>query len=167
MTSTLLRPTFKHQTTLSSEQVFDRLRGQADSSSGRFRIQVAGAQAMVSIVESDRHFWSPWLHLDIRQMESAREVFGRFSPHPSIWTGFMFAYLAMAVLTFFSAVLGTSQLIAGQTAWGFWLILIWILVCIALWIASQIGQRLATQQMEFLSNVVSDALQTRQTQRPN
>jgi hypothetical protein len=116
--------------------------------------QVTRDHALISFVESKRHFWSPWLHLELRQSETQREIYGRYSPHPSIWTAFMFSYLSLFVLTFFAAIIGCAQCIAGEPPWAFWFIPVCLTLAILLWLASRTGQRLAHDQMEELTDRV-------------
>lgn len=116
--------------------------------------QVTRDHALISFVESKRHFWSPWLHLELRQSENSREIYGRYSPHPSIWTAFMFSYLSLFVLTFFAAIMGCAQCIAGEQAWAFWIIPACLSLAVFLWLASRTGQSLAHDQMEELTERV-------------
>jgi hypothetical protein len=118
--------------------------------------QVARDHALVSFVESHRHFWSPWLHLELRKSDSSRQIYGRFSPHPSIWTGFMFSYLALAVTAFFACIFGLAQTLAGESAWAFWVMPACAVIAVLLWIAARTGQRLAHQQMVELTELVQE-----------
>lgn len=129
-----------------------------DSSNADYQGQFAGDHAMISIVESKRHFWSPWMHLEIRERESGRIVFGRFSPHPSIWTGFMFAYLAIAVIVFFATMFGISQQLSAQTPWAYYVIPGGGLLAIILWFAAKTGQNLAQQEMRQMKAKVEACL---------
>ena len=49
--------------------------------------RVLGHHLTLTVRERDRHFWSPWLTLDVRNQQGAEgcHVHGRFNPHPSIW----------------------------------------------------------------------------------
>lgn len=113
---------------------------------------------MISIDESKRHFWSPWMHLEIRQEEGNRIVEGRFSPHPSIWTGVMFSFLAIACLSFFAVILGMSQQLMGQTPWAYWLILLGISAAVLVWFVSKTGQKLAHEEMEEMRSRIEQCL---------
>lgn len=121
--------------------------------------------AMIAFVESKRHFWSPWMHLEYRSDE-AENVFARFSPNPSIWTGFVMAYLAMVVLTFFSIILGVSQQLAQQIPWGYYCLPAWPLISLGLWWASKIGQHLAKDEMELMKSLVERCALNETTDHP-
>lgn len=121
---------------------------------GQFRRRFA----MISFVERERHFWSPWLHLDLRQTDEVTVLHGRFSPHPSIWTGLVFGYLALTVLAFFGAVFGFSQWLSGETPWGCVVIPVVAVLGMLVWITSQVGQRLAHDEMVELKHCIETAV---------
>lgn len=159
------RPTFEIQTELQPNEVLVRLRGIVELAPERFAGQFREGHGLLSIAKRERHFWSPWLHLDVRERSTesrqvAHVLFGRFSPHPTIWTGFMFSWLGLTVLTFFSAIFGCSQQLAGERPWGYWLIPAWILLAVTLWFAAQIGQRLAHVQLVELKQAVEESLES-------
>lgn len=179
LTSFSLRPCIATTTPLPCNEFMSRLQQVVEESEeieGKFRT----GHAMISIIESRRHFWSPWMHLECRTVDSPlpysdsekpaesnatgskvteNNVIARFSPHPSIWTGIMLAYLSLVVLTFFTLILGYSQQLAQQPSWGYYLVPVWAAVGIALWAMSQVGQRLATQEMEGLIKLVESCLE--------
>lgn len=153
-----MRPTFLLETERSVEDVVNCVKDALTNNSGTYRGRFAGEHAMISIDESERHFWSPWLHLEVRELEDKREVFGRFSPHPSIWTGFMMTYLAMATAIFFALMFGFSQMMIGNPPWAFSVIPFALAIAGSLWLASQAGQRLAHAEMEGLSKLIEDSV---------
>ena len=128
-----------------------------DDFDGQFTRQ----HAMISIDESKRHFWSPWMHIEVRDGNPDRQIFGRFSPHPSIWTGFMFSYLSLVVLMFFSLMLGISQQMTGLAPWGYYLIPVLLLIAGVLWLVSKVGQGLARDEMQRMKESVEACLARR------
>ena len=158
MTTIRLRPTFSVSIQEDAAETMARIDGAVKQRASELTGQFRGSHAMISIVDSKRHFWSPWLHLDIRELESDRQLVGRFSPHPSIWTAFMFSYLSLAVLSFFSLVIGSSQQMAGQYAWGYVVLPICILVAVILWLVSQAGQKLAQDEMQLMKSIVESSV---------
>ena len=106
MSSVRFRPTFSIATDLDSSEIMKRIGEVVANNSDKLVGQLKSNHAMISIVERERHFWSPCLNLEYREFDSSNELLGRFSPHPSIWTGFIFAYLPLVMLAFFSLILG-------------------------------------------------------------
>lgn len=158
MSNGQLRPTFSIPTDLSAGKMVERVRATVADQREDLQGQFTNDHAIISIVESKRHFWSPWLNLEVRDCEESLIVFGRFSPHPSIWTGFMFTYLALGVLIFFSSIIGMAQQVIGTSAWGYGLVPIWIVCGIGLWLTSQAGQQLATEEMQRMKETVELAI---------
>lgn len=155
MTTVRLRPTFSVPTDLEVSDLFSRLQRAVDDEP-EYEGKFASRHALISVSQANRHFWSPWLHVEVREQEDVHTVFGRFSPHPSIWTAFTFSYLAIGVLIFFSAIFGWSQQLAGESAWTFFLIPVWLVIALLLWVVSQVGQRLASDQMHELKAFLLD-----------
>lgn len=80
---------------------------------------VTRRHAWIHIRDEDRHFWSPTLDLTLEEVPDGTVLRGRFAPHPSIWTGFVFIYAALGVLGTIAAMYGIAQLTLGQPALGF------------------------------------------------
>lgn len=173
MSAALLRPTFNFESKMSEEELTRRIRAsfslagdedqKSDSkklvgSKSGFQGRFARGHAMISIDESKRHFWSPWLHLEIRDNEDKRIVEGRFSPHPSIWTAVVFSFLSVACLSFFAAIFGMSQQLMGQTPWAYCFILLGLFAGVVLWFVSKTGQKLAHGEMEEMRSRIKDCL---------
>jgi hypothetical protein len=69
--------------------------------------------------DRERHLWSPALHLFLEGPANGPwTLHGRFSPSSPVWTGFLAAYLAIAILGVGTACFGAAQLILGQPPWA-------------------------------------------------
>jgi len=182
MATIRLRPTFSIPTSIAPNDAIERIASAIEESPGEYEGQFRALHGMISIHPSKRHFWSPWLHIDVREFDQENEslritkeleakanksldnnknmhfVHGRFSPSPSIWTGFMFSYLSLSVLSFFSLIIGYSQQMANVYPWGYFILPICLFVGTLLWLISQIGQRLAQDQMQNLKSLVEQKL---------
>ncbi len=121
---------------------------------------------MLTVPEEVRHFWSPCLHLEIVPHRSEAEspaparsyVRGFFTPHPSLWSWFVMAYLASGTLFFFAGIWGLTQLQLGRSPWAFWLCGGFALGAAALWLVSRAGRAAAAAQMNALHESVERAL---------
>lgn len=149
-----MRPTFVVKTKLSAEEAMNQIRSRVLDTPHDFEGQFTSRHAMISFTKSKQHFWSPWLHLDIRSNESPQEIFGRFSPNPSIWTGIIFSYLAIAVLIFFAIVFGLSQQLAGENSWAYYFVPVGAIAAVMIWIASKVGQKLSLSQMREMRELI-------------
>ncbi len=121
------------------------------------------AHLVVAFKQEHRHFWSPWLVLDLETRDDAdgagiTRVIGRFSPHPTVWTGYTFTYLALGVIAFFSSVFAFSQHSLGGSPSSLWGLLASAVMAAGLLWSSWVGQRLAREQMIELRRHLEMAL---------
>lgn len=110
------------------------------------------------------HVWSPRLSLQLEVCEDGEELLtGQFSPHPSVWTGFMALYGSLALFGVFGLVFGISQWTLHMTPWG----LLAVLAALALmgftYGAAFIGQGLGADEMYNLRAFLDDALRAIRT----
>jgi len=156
--SDLLRPTVEFIVPVSPEEAASRL-------DALYRDGFVGESVrthlLVTVPRAERHFWSPWLHVDLRPVEgdaNATDVFARFSPAPSIWTAFMLTYIALATIALFSAVWAFAQATLGKELMALWGVAIPVVVAAAMFWSARIGQSLGREQMHRLHDAVRAAL---------
>lgn len=116
---------------------------------------------VLTVPPAERRLWSPWLTVELSPRDGATHLHATFSPHPSVWTGFAFAYLALGAICAVALVIaGSAALLpgGGQT-WSLWVAGGAALAMIAMWSASQVGQRLAGGQMEALQGELDRAIE--------
>jgi hypothetical protein len=166
-----MRPTFLLPVGLTREQTIGRLRDLVEHPDGRFAGKVVGRHVMLTVCEEDRHFWSPWLDLEVIEEEiesdsgAAVTVRGRFMPHPSIWTGYVAVYFFLATFGLFAAIFTCAQWATETPPTALWAVGLTVLATAAAWWSAQVGQRLARVQMELLRDVVGEALNPDATSR--
>ncbi len=161
-----LRPNFSTKVALDSAQVAHDLERALDRPDLEVRWSRPAGTAQrkhfdrlhVLIAPRERRFWSPWLNLDLHATAEGVDAFGRFSPHPSVWTGFAAAYLLLGSVSFFSAIFGLSQWMVGGAPWALVGTAICAVLAALLWWTSLIGQRLARTEMALLREIVQQAL---------
>ena len=152
-----LSPTFEIPIGCESKDVLKSIQA-AVKDNTKIQGQFRDGHGLVCFSSTCRRFWSPWLHLDFRQRDDNLVLFGRFSPHPSVWTAFIFGYLVLAVLSFFGIILGSSQWLMDASVWGFVLVPICIIIGLILWGISQLGERLAREEMIELRVLLDEML---------
>src|ERR1044071_9083202 len=106
-----LRPSFAIELAMSARTVLPRLA--AALASGpmtvrRTRVPGSGRDdnrprdrdhLVLTVPAAQQHFWSPWLTVELTPRAGSTHLFARFSPHPSVWTAFVFGYLMLATVT--------------------------------------------------------------------
>lgn len=159
------RPGFDHTVDAPPAAVCGVVEGRLGAS-GPFVGQALSDHLMLTVQEDVRHFWSPYLHLHVeahrseegRDAPSRSYVRGFFTPHPSLWSAFMLAYLACASLAFFAGIWGLTQIQLGQRPFALALVAAFAGAALVLWALSRVGRRLAAEQMEALHAAVEQAL---------
>ncbi len=155
-----MRPTFLLAVNLTHDQAIERIRGLVEHPDGRFTGKVVGKHIMLTVSEKDRHFWSPWLDMEVLEDEEdsdaggAATVRGRFMPHPNIWTAYMAAYFGLVTFGLFAACFAYAQWVTESSPTALWGVGLSVVVTVAVWWSAQVGQRLARGQMEQLKDAV-------------
>lgn len=166
-----MRPTFRWASPLPPTDALDRLARLLAEQGESFEGRRAGNHLMVTVPAGERHFWSPWAHVEVLDPgdPAAAEhghptptvgcvVRGRFSPNPAIWTGYMLAYLALATLIVFAAVFGYAQFAIERPPSALLVIPACLAIAGGMWVASLVGQRLAREQIEALRGAIAGVL---------
>ena len=120
-----LRPTFERDVPeLSPGALAARIRAALEADDG-LPHRRAGDHFLIWVPDEHRHMWSPWLHLDATEAESApgtAHLRGRFTPAPSLWTAIMMTYLALGTTALGGGLFGYAQWSIGESPWGLWLV---------------------------------------------
>ena len=118
---------------------------------------IIGHAAMNSITlkipPKDHHYWSPELHLHLRREEEDEltEVSGFVGPKSSIWTMFMFLYIGLGTTALFTGMYAmTQQSLDIETTGGYMISIISLILIGVVFIATQIGQKIALNQTHQL-----------------
>ena len=159
MTAPLLRPTFTVSLALPRDEAVAAIRARFTATpemAGRWRGK--GSWAELYLPESERRIWSPYLSIRVDQRRAGSSLFGRFAPHPEVWTFFMFLYFLVAFLILFGATLGYVQWASNEAAWGLWSVWIGAPVLALIHVASAVGARLGQEQMRRLRRELDELL---------
>lgn len=169
--SLALRPRWSTSVAAPSRDVIDRLATRlADGPLQLKRSRVPGGGGdtrtrerdffTLTVPAAEQHVWSPWLSIDVMPAGGDTTVYAQFSPHPSVWTGFAFAYLVLGTGLAVSLVIAASgALVPGSDqTWALWLAGGLAAVMTGLWTAAQVGHRLAREQMQILREAMDRAL---------
>lgn len=153
-----MRPTFRVEAPLPPQETIDRISGLISAKDHPVEGRIAGNHLMLVIPPASRHFWSPWLNIEVHEQGTGSMVQGRFSPNPSVWTAFMLTYIALATLIFFAAMFGVAQWMMDKPPGALKLIPLLVVIAVAMYWASLVGQKLAQAQMHELYDATMQTL---------
>lgn len=152
-----MRPRFTGMASVTPLEFLEALES-ALSHSVDFRGSVFDTSAVVKVAERDRHFWSPQMHLALEITDPAGSfIRGRFSPHPTVWSGFLALYLAIAFSGIIGVIFGASQWTLGTPPTGFIAGPAAIFLTVVVYLAARVGRRLGRDQMARLRQFLLDS----------
>lgn len=160
MTVPEIRPTFELDSDLSVADTMDRLRRAMSGPEARATGCAATHHAELYVPEAARRLWSPWLSLELEERSPGCRVRGRFSPHPHVWTLYMFLWFALGFSVLVGASWGYAQWATDSRPWALLILPAAAVGAVALVVTSLVGQRLGRQQMVALRGVVFDVVPT-------
>ena len=163
-----VRPRIRRFSTLPIETILAKFQSVLDKK--EFPVQGRNVQQHVSIkiTAADQHFWSPELSIEVSE-NHLQDLFieaegkstlirGFVGPKSTVWTLFIFFYIAFGLLALFAGMWGGSQWMLDMPPTGFWYMGISLLAIITTFIATQIGQRIGDEQTNLLLKVFEQAL---------
>ncbi|RNC82239.1 MAG: hypothetical protein ED559_10795 [Phycisphaera sp.] len=153
-----IRPSFTLEHAAEPEELATHIMGVASADASGVFAQRAGRHVTISPVISDRHLWSPWLHVEVEERNSGSLVRAKYSPHPNLWTSFAFGYLTLGALVFFAGFFALAQTLIGQGAWAWWVTIASLAGMLVMWITAKVGQQLAHDQMIELRQTLDSIL---------
>lgn len=152
-----MRPRFKLQLPVASEQWLDALRALLEDDPGPLRGQVFRKHAVVQMSDTQRTFWSPYLNLELEDEPDGSAIRGRFSPHPNVWTLFMAIYILLAIMALGGLSYGIVQYTLGQPPWSFLVVPAAVAAFGFVYGATLIGQGLGAEEMYLMRSLVDRA----------
>lgn len=175
MSNDALRPSFWLPLDVPAQQAADRFESALAQADHPVVVQRAGLHMTLTVGPALRHFWSPWMNLDFghRSPEAggspeavdasvsekpSATVYARFSPAPSIWTGFMLLYVSLGALAFFALIFAAAQWMLEAVPTMLWGALVCAAAWAGLWWVSWVGQKLAHRQMLMLREILEKEL---------
>lgn len=112
-----MRPVFEIPLETSGEAVLRALDGLLRDGESGLVGQVLPKHAVLQLPPDRRTMLSPFLNLEIADVDAGAVLKGRFSPHPNVWTGFLAVYGFLAMIGVVTSMYGLSQWYLGQPAW--------------------------------------------------
>ena len=160
-----VRPTFEFGVDLDPDTVMEGLRRRLPQCPRCTGVSV-GLHAELFVPESERRVWSPWLSVTARGIGRGTVVRGRFAPHPSIWTLYLFLAFGLGFSLLVGLTWGYAQWALETTPWALASVALVVALASALYGISLLGQRLGTSQMVQLKAALEDLVAHHPPPRP-
>jgi hypothetical protein len=157
-----MRPRFALDLACTIEDVMAALRERLPDNAQGLEGVFSKRHGTVKVPDERWTFWSPQLGLTVESIDDddhRTRVRGVFSPHPHIWTAFVFAYLTLFVLGFFGLMYGFAQLGLGRTPTALYVPATSATLGAGLYAASFIGQGLGAGEMYYLRSYLDECLE--------
>lgn len=160
MTTAPVRPTFEIEVELDPDTVMERLRERLPRCPRCTGMSV-GRHAEMFVPEEERRVWSPWLSVTAHTTDRGSFVRGRFSPHPSIWTLYLFLAFGMAFVLLVGLAWGYAQWATETTPWALACVPLVLVAAAGLYAISLVGQRMSASQMIALRAALDELIHSR------
>jgi len=157
MATPLIRPMFEIAVDRDPETVMENLRRRLPQCPRCTGMSV-GRHAELFVPEEERRVWSPWLSVTAREDDHGTTVRGRFAPHPSIWTLYLFLAFGLGFALLVGLTWGYAQWAMDTVPWAFWSAPLLLALAMALYGISLIGQRLSATQMVQLRSALDELI---------
>ena len=154
-----MRPRFEMTVAQPRDEAFDRMKARLEAGPAPYHVALLNGQIEVSPRQDKLHFWSPYLKVRLQEEGQETTLRGRFGPNVNLWT------LLVAIYSICGLVGGTGLLVAlsqwqlGQSLSGLILAAICAAIAAAVWVAAQIGQRFAQDQMRGIHGFLAEVYQ--------
>lgn len=167
MLSFRVRPRIRRFSNYPVDAVIECFQEALDSNEFKLDSTILKNHVLVKIPEEIHHYWSPELQLEISDNYMKDEAYtdhkentmirGFIGPKSTVWTMFIFLYIAFGGLFLFGIVLGSSQQMLDQATTGYWYAVLGGAGLTITFIASQIGQKMGEEQTDMFLNLIKKA----------
>ncbi len=162
MSEVTLRPRYKFDSKLSSEEIRTRLKAALkDEEKNKLGLQHRSVSGHVIVVfpKEHKHFWSPTLDVSMeKKNEDQTLVRVLMGPEPSIWTLFMFFYTLGGLTILAGFILGFSQYMLKGEYGMLALIPLGTIIVLFFYFAAVAGRAKAQDQMYQLDAFLQKAV---------
>ncbi len=152
------RPRFAVDVKCSVEGVMQTIRDRLGEENGVVARNISKRHVVLVTDTDPRKMWYPQLSLTVDAAEEGAQVRAQFSPHPHIWTAFIFTYGVLFVLGLAGVMYGVAQLALDRTPWALITPVVNALIAGFVYGAAFIGQGLAGVELWKLGRFLEESL---------
>ena len=152
-----VRPRFELEIACDPDSLMEGLRDRLPNCPNCTGVSV-GRHAELFVPEADQRLWSPWLSVTADEADDGAVLRGRFAPHPNVWTFYLFLAFGLGFALLVGTTWGYAQWTTETTPWALIVVPLVMVLGVALYVASQIGQRLGAEQMTQLRAALEELI---------
>lgn len=155
----LLKPRFRLKFKGSVDDIIERFKEKLAEDDCVYKSKIVDHHIVIDVPESEEHFWSPQLHVEVEKEGKYTVVKGVLGPKPKIWTFFIFLHFMVAVVFFVFFVIFYSRWSLDQD-YNFSMIMCLLMpvIWVVLYFFGQLGKKFGYEQMVGLHNMLIEAL---------
>ena len=120
--------------------------------------EILRRHATLRIRESERHFWSPQLSIELRERDGGCLINARFGPHDHVWTMFIAMYATAGFAAVCGLMYGAAQVTMGAAPSGLLVVPVAVIASGLVYGAALIGQAIGEDQMDTLHGFLDAAI---------
>lgn len=148
------RPRFKAIAEVARKEYVEYLKRAIEKHPVEFAGIINEEVSIITVRSARNHFWKPCLTIrsEIVDNHEVTEITGVFGPSSTVWTFFMFLYLVFGRLSLVFIMLWfvDRQLESNDFSWALLLSFVSLFCLLSTYLATKIGQHLATHEMQKL-----------------
>ncbi len=145
-----MRPRFIEEVACRPDRLMTALRETSERSGGAVEGRFSERHGVIDLPDHAQQFWSTHLGLTIEARGDHARVLGIFSPHPAVWTAYVFAMGMLALFASVALLYSVVQISLGASPWALVVTLVAALFAALLYTSTLVGQGLAADEMYLL-----------------
>jgi hypothetical protein len=113
-----IRPHFDVRLSNDGRSLFAALKSRLAVADAPFVGSVLSTHAYLRIPRAERSLLSPNLNLELVEEAEGMVLRARFTPHPSVWMGFMAVFFTLGLIGVGGLMYGFAQMTVDETPWS-------------------------------------------------
>lgn len=156
-----IRPRFSFVIPYPAEEIIRRIQLKLDEPHAPCVGKISMDHVFLDIPQVDQHFWSPQMSFYLEPDETdpnKTQIRGLFGPKPSVWTLFLFFYLAVGLVGMVFSMYGFSKWSLGTFSYAIYGLPVALVVMSTAYFMGKSGEKLGEDQILILKQFFKAAL---------
>ncbi len=154
---TVIRPRFAVEMRYSVEEIIDLIIRGLNQGDFPVKGKIDHHHVLLSIDESEKHYWSPELSITFDEMETGNVIRGVFGPRPAVWTMFVFFYAMIGFGALVVLMVAMSYYTLDKSLDVLWLLPILVVIFLSLYLVAHSGKKMGKEHLRILHTFMEDS----------